>query len=69
MCLSSVSRIRELRFYQLCERSHLDRIHPRPEAKFLHLCSNNTVVGTQFHSFPQTFIGRIRGRRINDRLK
>lgn len=25
---------------------------PNPGAKFLHLCSNNTVVGTQFHNFP-----------------
>ncbi|MEB3182133.1 MAG: 3-phosphoserine/phosphohydroxythreonine transaminase [Nostocaceae cyanobacterium] len=30
----------------------LNQIHPRPGAKFIHLCSNNTVVGTQFHSFP-----------------
>ncbi|MEC4814209.1 MAG: 3-phosphoserine/phosphohydroxythreonine transaminase [Scytonema sp. PMC 1069.18] len=31
---------------------NLNQIHPRSGAKFLHLCSNNTVVGTQFHSFP-----------------
>ncbi|MGB8690665.1 MAG: 3-phosphoserine/phosphohydroxythreonine transaminase [Microcoleus sp.] len=24
-----------------------------PQAKFLHICSNNTVVGTQFHNFPK----------------
>lgn len=30
----------------------LSQVHPRSEAKFLHLCSNNTVVGTQFHDFP-----------------
>lgn len=32
---------------------NLNQIHTRPGAKFLHLCSNNTVVGTQFHSFPE----------------
>lgn len=30
----------------------LNHIKPHPNAKFLHLCSNNTVVGTQFHNFP-----------------
>ena len=30
----------------------LSAVHLRPKAKFLHLCSNNTVVGTQFHDFP-----------------
>jgi phosphoserine aminotransferase len=31
----------------------LNNLKLRPEAKYLHLCSNNTVVGTQFHSFPK----------------
>ena len=31
----------------------LSQLHFRPNAKYLHLCSNNTVVGTQFHSFPK----------------
>ncbi len=31
----------------------LDKINIRSEAKYLHLCSNNTVVGTQFHQFPK----------------
>lgn len=31
----------------------LNQIGIRKEAKFLHLCSNNTVVGTQFHFFPK----------------
>lgn len=31
----------------------LSRLHLRAKAKYLHLCSNNTVVGTQFHSFPK----------------
>jgi phosphoserine aminotransferase len=31
---------------------NLKEISPRPGAKLLHLCSNNTVVGTQFHDFP-----------------
>ena len=30
----------------------LQSLQIRPKAKFLHLCSNNTVVGTQFHDFP-----------------
>ncbi|NEP00535.1 MAG: 3-phosphoserine/phosphohydroxythreonine transaminase [Symploca sp. SIO2E9] len=30
----------------------LNKISLRPEAKYLHLCSNNTVVGTQFNQFP-----------------
>ncbi len=30
----------------------LKQIQPRSESKYLHLCSNNTVVGTQFHRFP-----------------
>ncbi len=34
----------------------LSEIHLRPKAQFLHLCSNNTVVGTQFHSFPELSI-------------
>ena len=29
----------------------LIKIKPRPRAKFLHICSNNTVIGTQFHNF------------------
>ncbi len=28
-------------------------IHPRPDAKYLHLISNNTVEGTQFHQLPR----------------
>ncbi len=24
-----------------------------PEARYLHLCSNNTIMGTQFHAFPE----------------
>ena len=31
----------------------LKQINIRKDAKYLHLCSNNTVVGTQFHSFPK----------------
>ena len=31
----------------------LNKINIRNEAKYLHLCSNNTVVGTQFHQFPK----------------
>lgn len=31
---------------------NLNQINLRSNAKFLHLCSNNTVVGTQFHHFP-----------------
>ncbi|MDY6806426.1 MAG: 3-phosphoserine/phosphohydroxythreonine transaminase [Cyanobacteriota bacterium] len=31
----------------------LNQIKLRPEAKYLHLCSNNTVVGTQFQGFPK----------------
>lgn len=31
----------------------LNKVNLRPEAKYLHLCSNNTVVGTQFHHFPE----------------
>jgi phosphoserine aminotransferase len=30
----------------------LNKISTRHGSKYLHLCSNNTVVGTQFHSFP-----------------
>lgn len=30
-----------------------ESIQTRSQAKYLHLCTNNTVVGTQFHSFPQ----------------
>jgi phosphoserine aminotransferase len=30
----------------------LSTVSLRPDAKYLHLCSNNTVVGTQFHHFP-----------------
>ncbi|NEP80752.1 MAG: 3-phosphoserine/phosphohydroxythreonine transaminase [Okeania sp. SIO3B3] len=30
-----------------------DSIKTRSEAKYLHLCTNNTVVGTQFHNFPE----------------
>jgi phosphoserine aminotransferase len=30
----------------------LNYIQPRPQARYIHLCSNNTVVGTQFHAFP-----------------
>lgn len=25
-----------------------------PEAAYVHLCSNNTIMGTQFHAFPET---------------
>jgi phosphoserine aminotransferase len=32
---------------------NLTEIQYRAQAKFLHLCSNNTVVGTQFHHFPK----------------
>jgi phosphoserine aminotransferase len=28
-------------------------VRPRPEARYLHLVSNNTVEGTQFHQFPR----------------
>lgn len=31
----------------------LNQIKIRSGAKYLHLCSNNTVVGTQFHQFPE----------------
>ncbi len=31
----------------------LNQIEVRKSAKYLHLCSNNTVVGTQFNQFPQ----------------
>lgn len=31
----------------------LNQIKLRDNAKYLHLCSNNTVVGTQYHSFPE----------------
>lgn len=27
---------------------------PPAEARYLHLCTNNTIVGTQFHAFPDT---------------
>lgn len=27
-------------------------LRTRPDAKYLHICTNNTVVGTQFHEFP-----------------
>ena len=30
----------------------LQQVHPRSEARYLHLCTNNTVVGTQFHDIP-----------------
>lgn len=29
------------------------RIETRPGTRFLHMCSNNTIVGTQFAAFPQ----------------
>ncbi len=31
----------------------LTQVHPRSEARYLHLCTNNTVVGTQFHDIPK----------------
>ena len=31
----------------------LNQVEIRKNTKYLHLCSNNTVVGTQFHQFPK----------------
>ena len=31
----------------------INQIHIRKDTKYLHFCSNNTVVGTQFHQFPK----------------